>query len=193
MRANCPKCGASLHLHDEDLANQRPVQVRCWMCTSMVSLDFPSTDSGPPTITVELPRKSKASMMVALKSQTTTLALPPDKRIKVPVIAGPSQGMEFELSRPLITIGRLGGAADIKINDPTVSGLHCAIEVRRDAIFLHDLRSRNGTYLNESRVVAVRLEEMSKFRIGSSLLQIVVLSKTDEKPVLLSDKSPHGV
>src|ERR1700674_2072754 len=79
-----------------------------------------------------------ASIMVALKSQTTTLALPRDHVIKISVIAGPSQGTEGELSRPLMTIGRLGGAADIKIDDPEVSGLHCAIEVRRDAIFLHD-------------------------------------------------------
>src|ERR1700722_14794646 len=97
MRANCPECGASLHLHDEDLAKQRPVQVRCWMCTSMVSLDLPPADSGPPTIAVKSPRKSKASIMVALKSQTTTLALPQDKIIKISVIAGPSQGVEFEL------------------------------------------------------------------------------------------------
>ena len=157
MRASCPKCGARLDLHDEDFANQRPVQVRCWMCTSMISIDSPSTDSGPPTITVAPQKKSKASIMGALKSQTTTLALPRDKVIKISVIAGPSQGTECELSRPLITIGRLGGAADITIDDSEVSGLHCAIEVRRDAIFLHDLRSRNGTYLNDSRVFATRL------------------------------------
>jgi pSer/pThr/pTyr-binding forkhead associated (FHA) protein len=71
--------------------------------------------------------------------------------------------------------------------------LHCAIEVRRDAIFLHDLRSRNGTYLNDSRIFVVRLEEMSKFRIGSSLLQINVLSKTDGKTFPHSDESPRGV
>jgi len=193
MRAICPKCGAKLHSHEEDFANQRSVQVRCWMCTSLVSLDFPAADSGPPTITVAPPKKSRASIMVALKSQTTTLALPQDKVIKLSIIDGPAQGTEFELPRPLVTIGRSGGTADIKIDDPAVSGLHCAIEVRRDAIFLHDLHSRNGTYLNDSRVVATRLEETSKFRIGSSLLQIVVLPKTDEKPYSPSDESPGGV
>jgi pSer/pThr/pTyr-binding forkhead associated (FHA) protein len=193
MRAICPKCGAKLHPHDEDFANQRSAQVRCWMCTSMVSLDLPAVDSGPPTITVESPRKSRASIMVALKSQTTTLALPRDKVVKILVTAGLSQGTECELSRPLVTIGRLGGAADIKIDDPAVSGLHCAIEVRHEAVFLHDLHSRNGTYLDDSRVVATRLEETSKFRIGSSLLQVAVFSKTDGKPCSLSYESPGGV
>jgi len=190
MRANCPKCGASLHLHDDEVANQRPVQVRCWMCTSMVSLDFPSTDSGPPTITVKSPRKSKASIMVSLKSQTTTLALPPDKIVKMSVIAGPSQGTQCELSRPLMTIGRVGGSADIKLDDPEMSGLHCAIEVRRDAILLHDLNSRNGTYVDNSRVVAARLEPTSQFRIGSSLLQMSMISKTNETPELPPGGTP---
>jgi len=134
MRANYPKCGASLHLTEKEFANRRPIQVRCWMCTSMVSVDPPPADSGPPTIAVKSPRKSKASIMVALKSQTATLALPEDKIVKLWAIAGPSQGTVWELSRPQITIGRAGGSADIKLDDPEVSGLHCAIEVRGDAI-----------------------------------------------------------
>lgn len=93
--------------------------------------------------------------------------------------------MEYELSRPLVTVGRPGGGADIEIDDPEISRLHCAVEVRRDAILLHDLRSTNGTYLGDSRVFAARLEQASTFRIGSSLLQ--VLSELKLKP---KTKSP---
>jgi pSer/pThr/pTyr-binding forkhead associated (FHA) protein len=57
--------------------------------------------------------------------------------------------------------------------------LHCAVEVRRDVILLHDLRSTNGTYLDNSPVFAARLEEMSRFRIGSSLLQMSRLPVTE--------------
>jgi pSer/pThr/pTyr-binding forkhead associated (FHA) protein len=180
MRVNCPRCGAKLDLLDENFANQGRVQMRCWMCTSIVSIDSPSTESGPPTITVAPQKKSKASIMGALKLQTTTLALPRDKIIKISVIAGPSQGAECELSRPLTTIGRMGRNADIKLDDPEVSGMHCAIEVRRDAILLHDLNSRNGTYIDRFRVVAARLEPASQFRIGSSVLHVSVIPKTNE-------------
>jgi pSer/pThr/pTyr-binding forkhead associated (FHA) protein len=78
-----------------------------------------------------------------------------------------------------MTIGRLGGGANIEIDDPEVSRLHCAVEVRRDAILLHDLRSKNGTYLGDSRVFAARLDESSKFRIGSSLLQVSIQRHKD--------------
>jgi hypothetical protein len=59
--------------------------------------------------------------------------------------------------------------------------LACAVEVRRDAILLHDLRSTNGTYLGDSRVFAARLEDMSEFRIGTSLLQVSILSASEER------------
>ena len=87
-----------------------------------------------------------------------------------------------ELSRPLMTIGRSGGGADIEIEDPEVSAIHCAVEVRRDAILLHDLRSRNGTYVDNARVFAARLEQMSTFRIGSSILRVKTISKEDGDP-----------
>ncbi len=80
------------------------------------------------------------------------------------------------MSRPLMTIGRLGGGADIEIDDPEVSRLHCAVEVRHDAIFVNDLSSTNGTYIGETRILAGQLEHLSKFRIGSTLLQVSILS-----------------
>jgi pSer/pThr/pTyr-binding forkhead associated (FHA) protein len=115
----------------------------------------------------------------ALNSQTASLTLPQSKTIKIFVITGSSQGMERELSRPLMTIGRLGGGADMEIDDPEVSRLHCVVEVRRDTILLRDLRSTNGTYLGDSRVFAARLDEMSRFRIGSSLLQVSIQRHKD--------------
>jgi len=146
----------------------------------MVILDLPHTDTGTETLTEEPREKAKGSkIMGVLRSQTTSLSLPRDKTIKISTIAGPSEGVEWELSRPLMTLGRAGGSADIAIDDPGISSLHCAIEVRSDAILLHDLSSRNGTYVDNSRVVAARLEQMSQFRIGSSLLQVSIFSTAD--------------
>jgi hypothetical protein len=185
MRSDCPHCGARLHLDAQQSANQRPAQIRCWMCSSLVDLDSPSVDQGPLTIEMNpsAPLEKSKGIAEALKSQTASLMLPPDKTIKISVISGTSQGLEFELSRPLMTIGRSGGGADIEIDDPEVSGLHCAVEVRRDAILLHDLHSRNGTYLGDSHVFAARLEEKSQFRIGSSLLQLGITPKTAGNPI----------
>ena len=156
-------------------------------CSHYLGLDSPPTEPGPPSLAVSLlaphERSSRSRLEGSLNSQTASLTLPRDRTIKIAVITGSSQGMECELSRPLVTIGRLGGGADIEIDDPEISRLHCAVEVRRDAILLHDLRSMNGTYIDNSRVFAARLEEKSKFRIGSSLLQVSILSATEGRRI----------
>lgn len=180
MRIPCPNCGAKLDLDEAQFADQRPSQVRCSKCNQMVPLrDSSATNPGPPTISVNssVPHeRSRASRLDdSLAPHTTSLTLPQNETIKISVIGGPSQGVECELSRPLVTIGRSGGGADIEIDDPEVSRVHCAVETRHDAILLHDLSSTNGTYVGESRVLAARLEHLSKFRIGSTLLQVSVL------------------
>jgi pSer/pThr/pTyr-binding forkhead associated (FHA) protein len=81
-----------------------------------------------------------------------------------------------------MTIGRVGGKADIQIDDPEVSRLHCSVEVRGDAILLHDLRSTNGTFVSDSGVVSARLKKMSQFRIGSSDLRIDILFNSNKHP-----------
>jgi pSer/pThr/pTyr-binding forkhead associated (FHA) protein len=77
---------------------------------------------------------------------------------------------------PLVTLGRLRGGADIEIDDPQVSRLHCAIEVKGDHVFLRDLRSTNGTYVAGRRVLAAKLDDSAEFRIGSSALRVDIAS-----------------
>lgn len=139
------------------------------------------TGPGPPTIAVSSPhdRARGSRLDGTLNPETTSLSLPQGTTIKISVLTGSSQGIECQLSRPLVTIGRLGGGADIEIDDPEVSKLHCVVEARRDVILLRDLGSTNGTYLGNSSVFAARLEEMSKFRIGSSLLQVTIHSAAE--------------
>ena len=177
MRIRCPNCGTQVQLDGEEFAN-RPTQVICWMCLWSIVQGSPRTEPSPPTIAVSSSatheRSGAPRLDGALASQTATLKLPQGETIKISVITGSSQGLECELSRPLVTIGRLGGGADIEIDDREVSRLHCSVEVKHDVILLRDLRSTNGTYLDETRIVATRLEQMSKFRIGSTLLQVSI-------------------
>jgi hypothetical protein len=143
---------------------------------SAKQLESPSEEMGPPTIAVSSAkpheRSKDARLAGARDSRTSSLTLPQDKTIKISVMTGPSRGKEFDLSRPLVTIGRLGGGADIEVDDGEVSRVHCAVEVRRDTILLHDMRSTNGTFLGDSRVFSARLEDGSTFRVGSTILHV---------------------
>lgn len=114
---------------------------------------------------------------VRSESPSTTLALPQNKKITLSVVSGPSSGRMVEISTPRISIGRAGGGADIQLDDPNVSDLHCALGVTPHEIRLCDLESKNGTYLNEERVESAELEHMSEFRVGSSHLLLIVVPK----------------
>jgi len=170
MQARCPVCGAIIRFAESDLG--QPSQIACWMCDSIVEQD-PARAGSAPTVVKLSPNRQERPGNIGL--QTTSLDVQPDDLVTIYVTSGRSLGKEFELSKPLTTIGRLGGGADIEIDDPEVSRSHCAVEVRRDAILLHDLRSTNGTYLGDNRVSVVALEPMSHFRIGSSFLQLKLL------------------
>ena len=115
----------------------------------------------------------------AIASEYQGLALPAAKVITLEVIAGPSQGLVYRLSKPRVVLGRpfdaLGhGSADLEINDPEVSRWHCAVEVKNDVVRLRDLDSTNGTYFEEERVRAAELKDHSEFRIGSTLVRVTI-------------------
>jgi pSer/pThr/pTyr-binding forkhead associated (FHA) protein len=167
MRVQCPRCNATIHMEDPQDA---PEVVKCWMCNS--TIDAPRPDPGPKTTRARSPRSRESPNPIGLGINSSAVPasvdLPVAERVRLEIAFGLAQETEFEVTKSITTIGRKGGGADIEIDDPEVSRLHCAIEVRRDGVLLHDLRSTNGTYLRGSPVTVVRLAPMSIFRIGTS-------------------------
>jgi len=112
-------------------------------------------------------------------SRSSDLALPKDKTITIVVISGRSRGLLHRLIKPLASVGRIGGGADVEIDDPEASDLHCAVGVNGDLVRLCDLGSGNGTYVNGERVRTAGLNHLSEFRVGSSLLLVTILPKRE--------------
>lgn len=67
-----------------------------------------------------------------------------------------------------INIGRDKQSNDWVIeNDQTVSSSHCRIYQQNGAVYIEDMGSTNGTYVNSQRIMrATRLENHDKVRIG---------------------------
>ena len=118
-----------------------------------------------------------ASVPIAIRSKG--FVLPKDNTITISIIGGPAKGLAHQLSKPRISIGRAGGATDIEIDDPRVSVLHCAVAVSQNRIKLYDLDSTSGTFVNDERIETVELEHLSEFRVGSSLLLVMILPKRE--------------
>ncbi|WP_330293692.1 FHA domain-containing protein [Streptomyces sp. NBC_00576] len=90
------------------------------------------------------------------------------------VVAGPDAGGVHLLHGGQITIGR-SADADVPLDDPDVSRLHCAVTVAADGrIGVADLGSTNGTTLSGTRLGTrpVRLAPGALLRIGESALRL---------------------
>ena len=82
------------------------------------------------------------------------------------------EGDDFELDSAQLTIGR-GGQNDIPIrSDEYASARHARFEPRQDGVWVQDLGSTNGTYLNGARLEQPRrLTQGDIVRIGETDLR----------------------
>ncbi|GAB3814895.1 hypothetical protein GCM10027605_61160 [Micromonospora zhanjiangensis] len=87
------------------------------------------------------------------------------------VIGGPSRGTGFRLSTGTSVIGREEGV-DILLADIKVSRQHATVELTGGRTVLTDLRSTNGTWVNDERISGSReLREGDRIRLGQVLLR----------------------
>jgi hypothetical protein len=83
------------------------------------------------------------------------------------------EGEEFPLNSAPLTVGR-GGQNDLVLaGDDFASARHARIEVRGDGVWVQDLESTNGTFVNGSRVTgAQRLDQGDVLRVGETDLRV---------------------
>jgi hypothetical protein len=88
-------------------------------------------------------------------------------RLEVVAAMGYEPGTSFDLGEGA-TLGRSNGA-DIRVDDPFASSAHARIFSRGEFMYLEDMGSTNGTYLNGRELrTAERLKMADVIRIGDS-------------------------
>lgn len=109
------------------------------------------------------------------------------------VVAGPDAGGVHLLHGGQIRVGR-SADADVPLDDPDVSRLHCAVTVIRDGrIAVADLDSTNGTTLDGSPVgpQPVALTPGSLLRVGESTLRLAPAGTAAAALPVTSDLEGH--
>jgi len=72
-----------------------------------------------------------------------------------------------------ITVGRAAGC-QVTIDDTYASQLHARVFQREGQVFVEDLGSTNGTYLNRRKVTGpMQLQRGDKLQIGNTVLELV--------------------
>lgn len=98
----------------------------------------------------------------------------PAVRLVLEIAGGAQAGQRLEIRIDRSAIwGRSSRMCDTCFQDPKISHQHCALEVRENELWMTDLGSQNGTYLNGIRLNGShRLQPEELIRIGDTSLRV---------------------
>jgi pSer/pThr/pTyr-binding forkhead associated (FHA) protein len=82
---------------------------------------------------------------------------------------GTPQAWEIALKAGANLLGR-GAHNDFQIDHPSVSGSHCEVIASDDSVWIKDLGSTNGTFVENAPVQEVQLQEGQTIRLGNVAL-----------------------
>ncbi|SPF42667.1 FHA domain protein (fragment) [Candidatus Desulfosporosinus infrequens] len=87
------------------------------------------------------------------------------------IIEGPDIGQSFSLQDAEVFIGR-HGQCELVLHDPEVSRRHLKIALEENSLWLDDLGSTNGSFVNGQRITHLSVLPGDRIQIGQSVLVI---------------------
>jgi hypothetical protein len=106
--------------------------------------------------------------------------------------------LSYDLHSGLNTIGR-NPTNDFRVSEVSVSSFHCEVEVLDSGVFVRDLQSTNGTFINDQPVEQAQLLQESVLQLGTVTFrleavnveirvpQVTIVAAPEPKQPLLED------
>lgn len=95
-------------------------------------------------------------------------------KVKLKVANGSHAGTEIAVPGPEFLIGRQEGC-DLRPKSETVSRRHCSITLTDSGVVARDLKSRNGVYVNGSKIEdEVLLKPGDQLRVGKLEFEVLI-------------------
>ncbi len=95
---------------------------------------------------------------------------------------GPGAGQLLPLKQGVLVLGR-ASTSDLRLQHASISRRHAQLTRRGDRLFLKDLGSQNGTYVNRNRLDGeVELHPGDELALGNALLRLRGPGPTSEGP-----------
>jgi hypothetical protein len=171
----CPKCEKKYKIDEERyFQGKESISLKCPGCSEIMRIKKDPDSTGPttpPTQRFRVPDDVIKAKRHDDIPDAHLLRMPEGVRISLAVLSGPDAGAVFYVTEPVTVMGRSG--CDVVLNDAEVSRNHARIEVRDNLFTLRDLKSTNGTYINEQHIQASTLENRTEFRVGGTLLMFL--------------------
>jgi hypothetical protein len=144
---HCPECGFI----------NNPGANFCQKCGAHLTLE----ERGADQTTVTFPVSGETGEAKAADAEPTL----EEGGVVVIRSGGGRSGESFPVAGERVTIGRSPDAS-VFLDDVTVSRNHALLVRRRDGLYIDDLGSLNGTYVNRRRIESQRLQHGDELQVG---------------------------
>ncbi|MCA9136546.1 MAG: FHA domain-containing protein, partial [Planctomycetales bacterium] len=97
-------------------------------------------------------------------------------QVKLRVMTGSHEGTEIPISGDKFLIGR-SESCQLRPKSDSISRKHCILVIRDGRVLIQDLKSRNGTYVNEKRLPSDRAKILAagdRLKIGKLQFELVI-------------------
>lgn len=99
---------------------------------------------------------------------------------KLVIVSGKSAGKTIAINRDQLLVGR-AEECDVRPLSDEVSRRHCAVRIEPDVVWVEDLGSRNGTFVNGSKITEkTKVYDGDLIKVGN--LELRVAGGTERKP-----------
>lgn len=115
--------------------------------------------------------QSKEDVEKTEATKPTTTRTVTQLETRMAILEGPNKGQTFKFRKSHVLIGR--AEADLILLDLDTSRSHCLIEVLSPTvIYIRDLDSTNGTYLNGKKILSEKISSGDKIRLGNTEIKV---------------------
>lgn len=97
-------------------------------------------------------------------------------QVKLKVLSGSHEGKEISISSEKFLIGR-SETCQLRPKSESVSRKHCILVIKDNRVLVQDLKSRNGTYVNDKRLPVDKAKVLrggDALRVGKLLFEVVI-------------------
>lgn len=97
-------------------------------------------------------------------------------QVKLKVLAGSHEGKEIAVSSEKFLVGR-SEVCQLRPKSESVSRKHCILVLKDNRVLVQDLKSRNGTFVNDKRLPVDKakvLKAGDELRVGKLLFEVII-------------------
>lgn len=177
MIIQCPECSKKYKYGKEKFKGKEKKKVKCPACSSVFTIQNPDYKTDIREAYSDDFSKTSTQNNTKMKKVRESFVeeFLKNKRVSLAFLNGPHSGQIFKMTKATASIGRI--ETDIIIEDPECSRVHAEINILPEGIFLKDLNSTNGTFVDGIKINSRRLENHEEFTIGSTNIMLIVSDK----------------